>query len=251
VYAVRYATLPAFPVRGLVADADSTRTMDLAMMVWVLRAADGRVVLVDAGFYREKFLERWSPVGFVKPSDALALLGITPEDVTDVVVTHVHWDHVDGVDLFPGARVWIQREEYAHHVGEDGGVLDRAVDAVDADMLFDLRRRGKVELVDGDAREILPGITVYTGGRHTWASQYVGVRTTAGTVVIASDNCYLYENLERDVPIAQTLDPASNLAAQRRMRALAGGPDLIVPGHDPAVFTRFPSVAEGVVRIGR
>jgi glyoxylase-like metal-dependent hydrolase (beta-lactamase superfamily II) len=251
VYAVRYATLPAFPVRGLVAGADSSRTMDLAMMVWVLRAADGRVVLVDAGFYREKFLERWSPVGFVKPSDALALLGITPEDVTDVVVTHVHWDHVDGVDLFPGARVWIQREEYAHHVGEDGGVLDRAVDAVDADMLFDLRRRGKVELVDGDAREILPGITVYTGGRHTWASQYVGVRTTAGTVVIASDNCYLYENLERDVPIAQTLDPASNLAAQRRMRALAGGPDLIVPGHDPAVFTRFPSVAEGVVRIGR
>lgn len=249
VYAVRYATLPSFPVRGLVAGADSSRTMDIAMMVWVLRAGDGRVVLVDAGFRRDKFVERWDPVGFVMPSEALAPLGISRGQVTDVVVTHVHWDHLDGVDLFPNARVWIQREEYTHHIGEDGRVLDRAIDPIDADMLFDLRRRGMVELVDGDAREILPGITVYTGGRHTWASQYIGVRTAAGTVVIASDNCYLYENLDRGVAIAQTLDAASNLAAQERMRVLATEPSLIVPGHDPAVFERFPSAGPGVVRI--
>ena len=249
VYAVRYATLPSFPVRGLVAGADSSRTMDLAMMVWVLRASDGRVVLVDAGFHREKFLERWKPVGFVRPSEALAPLDLTPADVTDLVVTHIHWDHVDGVDLFPNARVWIQREEYTHHVGEDGSVLDRAIDPADAEMLFDLRQRGSVELVDGDAREILPGITVYLGGRHTWASQYVSVRTAEGTVVIASDNCYLYENLDRGVAIAQTLDAASNLAAQARMRTLAADARLIVPGHDPEVFSRFPSVREGVARI--
>jgi len=106
-----------------------------------------------------------------------------------------------------------------------------------------------VMLVEGDDREVLPGIRVYTGGRHTWASQFVGVRTRAGTAVIASDNLYLYENLQRHRPIAQTLDSTSNLAAQARMAGLASAPRLIVPGHDPAVFERFPTPGRGVARI--
>jgi hypothetical protein len=104
-------------------------------------------------------------------------------------------------------------------------------------------------LIDGDAREFLPGITAYTGGKHTYASQFIGVRTSAGTVVIASDNMYLYENLNKRLPIAQTLDSASNLRAQDRMRTIASHPRLIVPGHDPAVFARFGSSSRGVVRI--
>ena len=67
--------------------------------------------------------------------------------------------------------------------------------------------------------------------------------------VLASDNMYLYENLDARAPIAQTLDAASNLRAQDRMKSLASEPRLVVPGHDPAVFTRFPKVAERIVRI--
>lgn len=249
VSAVRYGTIAAFPVRALVAGADSTRAMDIAMMVWALKGADGRIVLVDAGFYRQKFLDQWKPAEFVRPSDAVATMGIEPDDVTDIVVTHVHWDHMDGLDLFPSARVWIQQAEYDYYVSDDGTARQLAIDPDDAKMLAELRMAGRVELVDGDAREILPGIAVYTGGKHTYASQYVGVRTAAGTVVLASDNCYLYENLERRVAIAQTLDAAANLAAQDRMRTLASDARLIVPGHDPAVFERFPKPGNGVARI--
>ena len=98
-------------------------------------------------------------------------------------------------------------------------------------------------------RRSCPGIRCYTGGRHTHASQYVGVRTAGGTAVITSDNMYLYENMEKRVPIAQTLDAESNLAAQDRIRGLASDVSLIVPGHDPAVFDRYTRVAEGIVRI--
>jgi glyoxylase-like metal-dependent hydrolase (beta-lactamase superfamily II) len=70
-----------------------------------------------------------------------------------------------------------------------------------------------------------------------------------GTAIIASDNAYLYENLERDRPIAQTLDSTSNLAAQARMKRLASDARLIVPGHDPAVFVRFPKPGNGVAII--
>lgn len=249
VYAIRYGTLEGFPVAALVAGADTARRLDIALMIWLVKRADGRNVLVDAGFYRDRFVTQWKPADFRKPSEAIAAIGLRPEDITDIVVSHVHWDHLDGADLFPNARIWIQRDEYAHHVDESGRVLDPAIDSVDAAMLARLRRAGRVELVDGDARELLPGLTVYTGGRHTHASQYVGVRTERGTIVIASDNVYLYENLARRAPIAQTLDSASNLRAQERMVRLAGGADRIVPGHDAQVFTRFAAAGRGIARI--
>jgi glyoxylase-like metal-dependent hydrolase (beta-lactamase superfamily II) len=249
VYAIRYATIPSFPVRALVAGADSTRELDIAMMFWVLKGPEGRCVLVDAGFYRQKFIDSWKPAGFLRPSEALQQFGVPPDSVTDVIVSHVHWDHLDGADLFPNARLWIQRQEYEYYVREDGTPAHAAIDSVDAQMLVHLHAAGRVQLVPGDGKEILPGVTAYTGGRHTFASQYVGVRTAAGTVVLASDNVYLYENLDRHAPIAQTLDAHSNLAAQDRMRRIASDLRLIVPGHDPGVFARFPAVGTGVVKI--
>lgn len=247
--AIQYATLPAFRVSGLVAGADTARRMDIAMSVWLLRGG-GRNVLVDAGFHRQRFIERWQPANFMTPAEAVRRAGIDPGSISDIVVTHVHWDHADGIELFPNATVWIQRQEYDYYVTPDSGKpKERGIEVEVAALLHDLLRRGRLRLIDGDAQEFLPGITVYTGGRHTYASQYVGVRSAGGTVVIASDNLYLYENLDRRAAIAQTLDAASNLRAQDRMRTIASDVRLIVPGHDPAVFVRFPTPGAGVARI--
>jgi glyoxylase-like metal-dependent hydrolase (beta-lactamase superfamily II) len=248
VFAVRYATLPRFKVSGLIAGADTSRRLDIAMMVWVIKGG-GRTILVDAGFHRDDFVNRWHPTDFIPPSEAIGKLGIKPEDVTDVIVSHVHWDHLDGIDLFPRAKVWIQREEFEHHLDSSGVVKDRAIDAGDAQLLAGIAREGRVMLVDGDGKEIIPGITVYTGGKHTFASQFAAVPTAEGTVVLASDNAYLYENFAKHVPIAQTLDSASNLRTQTRMTTLASDPRLIVPGHDPEVFARFPTPGNGVALI--
>ena len=249
VYAVRYATLPNFRVSSLIQGADTSRRLDIAMMVWLLKGSDGRNVLVDAGFHRVDFVTRWRPTNFLPPSDAVERAGVKADDVTDVIVSHVHWDHLDGVDLFPKARVWIQREEFLHHLDSAGAVRDRAIDAGDAKVLADIARQGRLMLVDGDAKEIIPGITVYTGGKHTFASQFAAVKNGANTIVIASDNLYLYENMARRVPIAQTLDAASNVNAQGRMLGLASDARLIVPGHDPEVFTRFPNPGNGIAWI--
>ena len=249
VFAIRYATVKQFPVRYLVAGADTSRKTDIAMMFWLLKGPGGRYVLVDAGFYRRKFLDDWKPAEFVRPDEAVRAFGIAPDKITDVIISHIHWDHADGSDLFSRARVWLQREEYAYYVGAAGEPLHEAIDSLDSAMLHDLHGAGRVRLAPGDSAEILPGITVYTGGKHTFASQYVGVRTAKGTVVLASDNVYLYENLDRRAAIAQTLDSASNLAAQDRMKRLAASPRLIVPGHDPAVFARFRAVKPGVAKI--
>jgi len=249
VYAVRFASV-SYPVGSLVAGADRTRRIDIAFTIWVMKGS-GRTILLDAGFYREKFLQQWKPVDYVRPTDALATgLKIAPDAVTDIIVSHSHWDHADGVDLFPKAKIWIQRQEYEYYVGPQGEVLHSGgVDSDDAKMFAALNADGRVLLVDGDAREIIPGITVYTGGKHTYASQYAGVQTRSGVVILASDNAYLYENLEEHRAIAQTLDAASNLVAQERMLRLAAAPKFVIPGHDPSVFERFPEVAKGVARI--
>jgi glyoxylase-like metal-dependent hydrolase (beta-lactamase superfamily II) len=248
-YAIRYASVPNFRVSGLIAGADTSRRIDIAMTVWLLRASNGRNVLVDAGFKRDDLIARWKPTNYQRPDSAVARVGVKPEEITDVIITHIHWDHFDGADLFPNARIWIQRDEVEHHLDANGTSLDRALDAPDATMLDALRRAGRLQLVNGDAQEILPGITAYIGGKHTYQSQYVGVRTRQGTVVIASDNVYLYENLDRHLPIAQTLDAASNLAAQARMLSLAAAPRLVIPGHDPLVFERFSLLMPNVVRL--
>ncbi len=251
VYAVRYARLLGYPVASLVQGADPKRKLDLAMTVWVLKGPDNRTVLVDTGFYRPEIMKRKDVADYTRPDKALERLGISAAQVTDVVITHMHWDHADGVDLFPKAQIWIQKKEYDHSAG-----ADRKTAANDDGNLpghyaamIKLKQRGRVQLVDGDAKEIVPGVTVYTGGKHTFESQYVGVNTRAGMMVIASDNVYLYENLDKHVPIAQTVDAQSNLAAQDRMKQLASSPRLIIPGHDPEVFVRFPKPGNGVARL--
>src|SRR5262245_55097934 len=251
VYALSYGIYPNFPVSGLIAGADKDRKIDLQMMIWLLKGSNGRNVLVDTGCYHENVVKGKGILNLSKASDAIAKLGLAATDITDVVITHMHWDHADGMDLFPNAKIWIQKDEYAYYTGaawqKDG--KHGGIEPDDVLTLVKLNTAGKVSLVDGDNVEIIDGVKVYTGGRHTFASQYVSVRLAVDTAVIASDNMYLYENLEKHAPIAQTFDADSNLKAQDRMKQIATHPDLIVPGHDPAVFVKFPKPGNGVAKI--
>src|ERR1041385_508583 len=251
VYALSYGTYPGFPVSALIGGVDKNRKMDLQMMIWLLKGSNGKRILIDTGCYRDTIAQFKGITNFIKPSDTLVKVGLSANDITDIIISHMHWDHADGIDLFPNAKIWIQKEEYDYYTGaawQPGG-KHGGIEPDDVLTLVRLNTQQKVNLIDGDDREILDGIRVYTGGRHTFASQYVGVRTAHGTVVIASDNMYLYENLEKHAPIAQTFDADSNIKAQDRMRQIASRADLIIPGHDPEVFVKFPKPGNGVARI--
>lgn len=249
IWALKYATIKNFPVSSLVKGADESRKSDIAMMIWLVRAGD-RNIIVDSGFYRPSYFKSWDVSDFVRPDEMVKRAGVNPEDVTDVILTHAHWDHADGADLFPKAKIWMQKDEYRYYTldawqpgGKHGGI-----DREDVQFWVRANLDGRMKLVDGD-QEIYPGLRVYIGGRHTFASQYVSANTRDGAVILASDNVYLYENLDKHVPIAQTFDEKSNLAAQDKMRTLVKDPQLIIPGHDPLVMKRFPFAGEGMVRI--
>src|SRR5208283_3374087 len=126
---------------------------------------------------------------YLSPDQAVRLAGLKPEDVTDVVISHAHWDHMGGIDLFPNAVIWIQQEEFRYYTGpawQPGGDHD----GIDPDDVLELVKRnteGRVRLIDGDDVKIIPGLRVYTGGRATFASLSLRAEGRP-TFVLASEN---------------------------------------------------------------
>jgi glyoxylase-like metal-dependent hydrolase (beta-lactamase superfamily II) len=242
IQAIRYATSPGFPVAALVMGAPKDEKVDIAMVIWLIRGG-GRTILFDSGFHREKWFKNFPMTDYLRPDEAVKLAGVKAEDVTDIVISHAHWDHMGGIDLFPKANVWMQKDEYRYYTLEawQPGGNHGGIDPEDVKQLLKLNTEGRLRLVNGDHVEILPGIWVFTGARHTYASQYLRIDGTP-PFVLASDNCYLYRNLSTRAASAtfSEADRAANVAAQSRMMELAGSADRVVPGHDLLQFSKFP-----------
>jgi glyoxylase-like metal-dependent hydrolase (beta-lactamase superfamily II) len=241
--AIRYGTIAGFPASALVMGAPKDEKADIAMVVWLIRGG-GHNILFDTGFHREAWLKQFPTADYLRPDEAVKLAGVKPDDVTDVVISHAHWDHMGGIDLFPRATVWIQKAEFAYYTGDawQPGGRHGGIDPEDVKALVQRNTEGRLRLVDGDNVEILPGIRAYTGARHTFASQYIRVEGDP-PFVLASDNCYLYRNLAEHKASAtfSEADQPGNIKNQERMVALAGSADRVVPGHDPRQFERFPT----------
>jgi glyoxylase-like metal-dependent hydrolase (beta-lactamase superfamily II) len=246
IQAIRYATSPGVLVSDMVVGgpADlSNQKVDLAMVVWLIRGG-GHVILFDSGFHRDTFVKEFPMRDYLRPDEAVKLAGVQPDQVTDVVISHAHWDHLGGIDLFPKAQVWIQKEEYRYYTGaawQPGGDHG-GIDPEDVKELVALNVEGRLHLVDGDDVELFPGIRAYTGARHTYASQYLRVDGTP-PFVLASDNAYFYLNLSQHLASAtfSDADHPANIANQARMIKLAGAEERVVPGHDTLQFERFPT----------
>jgi glyoxylase-like metal-dependent hydrolase (beta-lactamase superfamily II) len=253
VYAVRFAesTYP-FTVADWVIGGPKT-SLKINFMVWFIKGSNGRNILVDAGFYNDSDdAKEFKLTNYIRPDSALMKIGINPEDITDIILSHPHWDHINGIDLFPKARVWMQKEDYSYFTGtawqnggDKGGFAQR-----DVRKIVELNLAGKLTLVNGDNMEIIPGIRVYTGSRHTFSSQYVGVKAGNNKIILASDNVWVYYNIDHLLPAnGGTLNATGYIKAMQRMKTLVNNHKYIVPGHDAQVFSKFPEVTDGVVEI--
>jgi len=242
IQAIRYASAEG-EVAGLVMGAPKGEKITIAMVVWLIRGG-GHNILFDSGYHRDTFLKYFPSTEYLRPNEAVKLAGVEPEEITDIVVSHAHWDHLGGIDLFPKATVWIQKEEFRYYTGDawQPGGHHGGIDPDDVQQLVKLNTAGRLRLVDGDNVEIFPGIRAYTGARHTFASQYLRVDGNP-PFVLASDNCYLYRNLAEHKASAtfSEADQAANLKNQARMIELAVSADRVVSGLDMLQFQKFPT----------
>jgi glyoxylase-like metal-dependent hydrolase (beta-lactamase superfamily II) len=211
----------------------------------------GRALLFDSGFHRDTFLKDFPRKDYLHPDEAVKTAGVEPDAVTDIVISHAHWDLMGGIDLFPKGQVWIQKDEYRYYTIDawQPGCDPSGIDPEDVKQLVQLNTEGRLHLVDGDSVEIFPGIRAYRGARHTYASQYFRIDGNP-PYVLASDNLYLDRNLSSHLASAtfSDADHAANIVNQTRIREQARSPDRVVPGHDALQFQKFPTT-ERVAKI--
>jgi glyoxylase-like metal-dependent hydrolase (beta-lactamase superfamily II) len=246
-YAVEYARSRGVPSRKLIAVADGVRDMSWYFYVLV---GDGAVALIDTGsdvLARSDGEERadWHVEHAASLETALRGVGLEPRDVTNVLLTHAHWDHADGLPKLEHARFHAHSGEWAQLTGSKRA-RGRAAERVAA--------AGRASLFEQTPFQVLPGIEARELGKHTkHHTAYVVTCRGGKRIAVSGDGAYLYENLEQALPIAVTTSEADNL---RDMAALQTelGPGAVLPGHDPKLFERFtrltpPSAPLQVARI--
>jgi glyoxylase-like metal-dependent hydrolase (beta-lactamase superfamily II) len=221
-------------------DAD----LDIDYFFWVIRDGAG-VFLVDTGFAPEVG-DRRRRAHYTTPAQALPLLGIDPEDVTAIVISHAHWDHTGNVRQFPRAQLVMTEAEYAFWTSPMAGRRHFAAHSEQDDIALLERRRGDGTLsVFTGQSTLAPGIELIEVGGHTPGQLIVTVAAPdGGTAVLASDALHFYEEVERDRPFAIIADLPAMYRAYDTLAQLASQPGTtLVAGHDPAVRDRFAGYA--------
>src|SRR6185437_419974 len=231
VYALKFANTGfAMPLSVWVDHGPQNDSVRIDFSIWLIKGEKGRNILVDAGFRRDLIDspdgKEFAITNYQRPDSVLQKVGLKAADITDIILSHPHWDHCDGIGLFPNAHIWVQKEDYGYFVGmawqkgaDNGGFYKR-----DVRQLVELNLAGRVTLVDGDDKEIIPGIKVFTGSRHTFNSQYALVEAAAHKIILASDNIWVYYSLEHLQPASRggTFDPAGYVKSMIRMKTLTG-----------------------------
>jgi glyoxylase-like metal-dependent hydrolase (beta-lactamase superfamily II) len=209
--------------------------------VWLARS-EGRSIVIDTGFNKET-AERRKRQFLRCPTEGLKLLGVDAKTVRDVVITHLHYDHVGNFDLFPSATYHLQDREMAFATGRymRYPVFNGAFDPEHVVGMVRELYKGRVEFHDGDA-ELAPGFSIHHIGGHTAGLQSVRVKTRRGWVVVASDAAHLYANFEEKRPFPIVLNIGEMVDGWAKLLSLAESPAHVVPGHDPLVLRRYPPV---------
>ncbi len=228
---------------------DAPHAMDYFM--WVLRRGDD-VILVDTGYDEAEAASRDRPIS-MDPREALKPLGLAAGDITQLIVTHLHYDHAGGLHLFPNATIHLQAAEMAFATGPCmcHGTLQMPFTA---DHVCEAVKRvysGRCVFHEGDG-EVADGVTVHCLGGHSRGLQAVRVRTDAGWLCLASDATHYYENVFENKPFPIVVDLEDMLQGFGRLHRLASDPKLIIPGHDPLVRELFPQdVADHIYRLDK
>jgi glyoxylase-like metal-dependent hydrolase (beta-lactamase superfamily II) len=249
VYAIKYAHHERNASANFIGGDPHDGPMPMDYFVWLVRGKDGDIV-VDTGFNAAMATKRVRQLS-LPVEQGLRLMGVEAAAVKDVVITHLHYDHVGNFDLFPGATFHLQDLEMRYATGRCMTVEAMRHPYEPEDVVGMVRRvyAGRVRFHDGDG-EIAPGVTVHHVGGHTMGLQIVRVATRRGRVVLASDASHYYANMEQARPFPIVYNVGDMVEGWRRAHALADSPAHVIPGHDPLVMQRYaaPSPAlQGVV----
>ena len=239
-FAIRYATRDGKRRDHFLGGDPHDAPMPMDYFLWVA-VSPARVFVIDAGFTAETAKKRKRD--FLRcPVDALRLLGVDAGKVEDVILTHLHYDHVGNFHRFPVARFHLQEPEMHFVAGRYMRYprLAHSFEVEDVVGMVRLNFAGRVQLYNGPV-ELAPGISLHPAGGHSMGLQFVRVHTRRGFVVVASDVSHFYENMESGRPFPTAFHVGEMLEGFDKLVAAAPSRQHIIPGHDPLVMARYPA----------
>lgn len=244
-YAIKYADHARTASANFIGGDAHDGPMPMDYFVWVLKGSGGTWV-VDTGFNQAAADARGRRL-LHNPAEALGLVGVDAGQVSDVIITHLHYDHAGNCERFPKARFHLQDREMQFATGRYMAhrCMHEAYSVFDVIHMVQNVYAGRVRFHEGDA-ELAPGLSVHLIGGHTLGLQVVRVHTARGWIVLASDASHYYRNLEEGRPYPVVASVGEMVEGWRRVRELADSQEGVIPGHDPQVLVRYPAPSEEV-----
>ncbi len=253
IYAFKYAGPFTSSVAMVFFNEEWDKTIERNYYIWAIKGKDG-VTVVDAGTSLSEQSKR-KLKGYVNPVEALARIGVDGSNVKRVIITHIHFDHVGGMEMFPQAfpqaKFYVQKKEFDFWIKSPVakkrpfvGITDTLANKIVGDM----EGTDRLQFICGD-QIILPGIELLLTPGHTLGLQSVAVNTAKGKAIVASDCAHIARSFKEDNPSCLIMDMVGWLGSYEKLRAKASSIDLIFPGHDVMMLRDFPKVAEDVTRL--
>lgn len=242
-YAIKYAQHERMARENFIGGDIHDGPMPMDYFVWAI-VGEKHTIVVDTGFDEAMASKRGREI--VHPvEEGLAKIGIDRTTVTDVVITHMHYDHAGNHDLFPAARFHVQDREMAFCTGRHmcHETVRHPFAAEDVKAMIDRLYAGRVCFHEHED-ELAPGISLHWVGGHSDGLQVVRVATRRGHVVLASDAAHYYANFQRELAYPVVFNVGDMMAGYDAVRRLADSEDHIVPGHDPRVLKIYPAAAD-------
>ena len=198
VYVLEYARGKNQPWVDLISGMYDEGVMDLPFSFILARRGD-RNVLIDTGFMQDEessgFARKFGIPHWISPVRMVKEAGLSADVITDIFVTHAHFDHMGSIGEFPNARLYIQKSELltwyeAIALPKQFGYLTAIIDPDNLRTALDASIEHRVTLIDGDKDNVLPGVHVRLGSGHTIGQQFVIIETGRGRLVISGDCVY-------------------------------------------------------------
>lgn len=203
IFVLEYARSRNQPVASLLQGAFAEGTIDLPF-AFVLARHGERAVLIDTGFMREAggelMAERFGIAQWISPLRLLAEVGVAPDQVTDIVLSHAHYDHMGSIHKFPGAQLYLQKQELfswieAMALPRRFRMLTWVLNPEDIHHALHAAAGNRLTLLDGDRDNVVPGIHVRFAPGHTMGQQFVVLESEHGRFVVSGDCVYCATNL--------------------------------------------------------
>lgn len=224
--------------------SDDTRTRNISWMFYYIEA-DGKKILIDTGFTEEHYVKNFGIKEYESPLALLKKINVEPESITDIVITHSHFDHMGGVILFPKAKIHIQFKEFESFKTTQNYKAN--------EKFFQLAEiKSNIKKYESPIY-LTPDITVSVSAGHTIGSQYVLVKTENRNYLITGDECYLVKECEKGIGLPSKVAYSVNnnksfIKLLRELKKKNSNLEILTL-HDPEIASKYEARSPGVYQI--